>query len=74
MQKINFEIQYVKGIDYVLANFLSHRPFVNVVSLFKNSILDIIKAFYGDDVFFSTHFESLLKESRTQEKIEKYST
>lgn len=71
MQKINFKIQCVKRVDYVLADSLSHRPFVNAVDLLKNIILNSIKPFYTEDVFFSTHFASLLKETRTQEAIDK---
>ena len=34
-------------------------------------MLDNIKMFYGNDVFFTIHFESLSKESRFQEEIDK---
>ena len=49
----------------VVAKFLSRQPFLNTKSLVKNTILDNIKEFYRNDVFFTILFESLLKESRT---------
>ena len=74
MQEFNFEIQYVKGKKNVVAYSLSRRSFSNAVPLVKDITLDKIKGYYMDDVFFSIHFESLSKKSRTQEEIDKLST
>ena len=73
MQEFNFEIQYVKSKENVVADTLSHKPFLNAVSLVKYTILDEIKGGYKDDVFYSIHFESLSKEARFQEEIDKFS-
>ena len=51
---------------------LSHSPFVNAVHVVKDNTFDIIKPLYRDDMFFSIRFESLSKESRTQEKTDKF--
>ena len=54
----------------VVADFLSCRPFKSAVSLVIDTMLDNIKPFHRDLVFFSIPFEILSKESTTQEEIE----
>ena len=56
MQHFNFEIQYDTGKENVVAYSLSHRPFVNGVSLVKVFMIDKIYEFDSRDVFFSIHF------------------
>jgi len=64
----------VKGKENVVAYTLSRRSFLNAVSLLNVTILNQIKGGYEDDVFFSILFESLSKETRNKEKIDKFST
>jgi hypothetical protein len=45
MQKLNLEIQYVKGGKFVVAHSLSCRVFVNTMSLMKKIMLDNIESF-----------------------------
>lgn len=56
----------------MLVNSLSRGPFVNVVSLVRDIMLKNIKPFCRDDMLFSILFESLSKEFRKQEEIDKY--
>ena len=72
MQKFNFKIPYVKDKENVVADSLSRRPFSNAVSLVKDTILDKIKRWYRADVLFFISFESLSKEARTEEEIDKF--
>ena len=53
MQVFNFEIQYVKGKENSLVDSLSRRPFINAMSLVKDTLFDNIKGFYRDDVLIS---------------------
>ena len=57
--RIQFRVQYVKGKENVVANSLLHKPFLNVVSLVKDNVLDNITGFYGDDVFYFVLFFAL---------------
>ena len=66
MQVFNFEIQYVKDKEYVVVFHFHEGHFI------KETKLDKIKRCYKDDVFFSILFESLSKEARIQEEIDKY--
>lgn len=70
MKEFTFEIRYVKGKKNVVTDSLSRRPFFNVMSLVKDTMLDNIKEFYKKDVFFFILFESLSKESKVQEEID----
>jgi hypothetical protein len=74
MQEFNLRIQYVKKKDNILTNSLSCRPFLNAVFLVEETMIDTIKGFYMDDVLFSIPFESFSKDSRNQEKFDKFST
>ena len=62
MQVFNFEIQYVKGKENSLVDSLSRRPFINAMSLVKDTLFDNIKGFYRDDALISIFFESLSRE------------
>jgi hypothetical protein len=72
MQKFNFAIQYIKNKENVVAIFFSPRPFINAMSLLKESIFDTIEEFYKENVYFSIPFESLTKKSRIQLKVDKF--
>ena len=61
MQKLNLEIQYVKGNFSTVAHSLSCRALVTTMSSNKNIMLDNIKEFYGENVFFYYPFENLSK-------------
>lgn len=61
-------------IEMVVADSLSRRVLVNEITLVKHIMPNIIKPFYRYDVLFSILFESLPKESRTQDEINKNST
>ena len=58
----------------VVADSLSRRVLVNEITLVKHIMPNIIKPFYRYDVLFSILFESLPKESRLQDEINKNST
>ena len=66
MQVFNFEIQYVKDKEYVVVFLFHEGHFIEDTKLYQ------IKGCYKDDVFFSILFESLSKEARIQEEIDKY--
>ena len=65
LQEFDFEAEYVKGKENVVADALFRRPMVNAISCIKNSLIDEIKMHYVDDEVFSLPCESLIKESRT---------
>ena len=51
---------------------MSRRPFLNVVSLVKDTIFHKIKEFYKNDVFSSNTFKSLSKKSKNLKIIDKF--
>ena len=72
LQEYDFEIEYVKGKENVVADALSRRPVVNAISCIKNTLIDEIKIHYAGDKVFSLPCESLIKDSRTQGEIEQF--
>jgi hypothetical protein len=72
LQEYDFDIEYVKGKENVVADALSRRPLANAISCIRNSLIDEIKIHYVDDEFFKLSFESLSKEARTGNEIEKF--
>ena len=60
-----------KGKENVVADALSRRPVANAISCVQIFLMDETKMDYIDDEFFNILFESLSKEARTANKIEK---
>ena len=56
----------------VVADALSTRPLANAILCIKKYLMDKIKMDYIDDEFFNIPFESLSKEARIANEIEKF--
>ena len=56
----------------MVADALSRKPLTNAISCIRNSLMDEIKGHYAIDDFFKFSFESLSKEARTTDEIEKF--
>ena len=69
MHELILRSLYITRKENVVIDSLSRRPFVDVVSLVRDTMFDNIKYFYRNDVFLFICFESLSKKSRTQEEI-----
>jgi len=72
LQEFNFDIEYIKGKENVVVDALSRRLLANAFSCIRNSLMDEIKMHYPNDNFFRSSFESLSKEARTMDKIDKF--
>jgi len=49
MQQYDFDIEYIKGKENVVANALSRRPMSNAISYIKSCLIDEIKMHYISD-------------------------
>ena len=72
LQEFDFDIEFIKGKENMVADALSRRPLANAISCIRNPLIDEIKGRYTTDDFFKFSFESLSKEARTADEIEKF--
>ena len=72
LQEFDFDLEYVKGKENVVADALSRRLLANAISCIGNSLIDEIKMHYANDDFFKFPFESLFKETRSVDEIENF--
>ena len=71
-QEFDFDIEYVKGKENVVANVLLKRSLANAISCITNSLIDVIKMNNYNDDFLKIPFKSLSKEARTMNEIDDF--
>jgi hypothetical protein len=65
-------MHYIKGKDKFLANALSCLSLANAISMVRNTMIEDIEKYYVQDDWFKEHYESVKKNGRTHEEIQKY--
>ena len=65
-------MKYVKGKENMVVDAIFRRPLANAISRIRDSLMDEIKMHYTIDDFCKFLFESLSKEARTVDEIDKF--
>ena len=71
LQEFDFHIEYVRGKENVIVDALSRRPLPNAISCIINYSIEEIKAHYLVMNSLNILFESLSKDARTTDEIDK---
>jgi hypothetical protein len=74
LQQSNFgsTMHYTKGKEIFLTNAFSHWLLANAISMVSNTVIENIQNYYVQDEWFKEYYESLQKNGRTHEEIQKY--
>ena len=72
LQEVDFDMKYVIDKENVFGFVLSRRPLANAISCIINSLIDRIQIYYAEDDIFKNPFESLAKEARIVDEIDKF--
>lgn len=71
-QEFDFDIKYVKVKENMVVDALSMRRLASAISCIIMFLKHKIKIHYANDDFFKLPFESVSKEARTVDEIDKH--